>query len=185
MRFKETMDEIAGNVKRVSEEVEEETINEFKEMILQARKVFTYGAGRSGFMARAFAQRMMHLGIDSCFVGDAVTPYFNETDLFVVASGSGGTASAVALAEKAKKIGGKVALVTSTPDSPIGRIADLIIDIKSKSKADFGERKELLAPYTSLFDITTLSLFDSVARVIMDEKGITEEDIDSRHATVE
>jgi 6-phospho-3-hexuloisomerase len=127
----------------------------------------------------------MHLGLNSVFIGDSITPQFAKNDLLVIISGSGKTTSSVALAEKGKEIGGKIALITSHPNSSIGKIADLIIDIKSKSKIDVEGKSKTLAPYTSLFDITTLAFFDSIARVIMDRLNITEEHIDKRHATLE
>jgi len=42
-----------------------------------------------------------------------------------------------------------------------------------------------LAPYTSLFDISTLSVLDSICGAICGKLGVTEADIDKRHATLE
>ena len=186
MNFKQTMTEIANNIIRVKEEISGTKINDFTDLLTdKSRKIFIYGAGRSGFIGRAFAQRLMHLGFDSVFIGDSITPQFGKEDLLVIISGSGETTSSVAIAKKGKDLGGKIALITSHPKSSIGKIADLIIDIKSKSKIDLEGKSETFAPYTSLFDITTLAFFDSIARVIMDRLNITEEHIDKRHATLE
>ena len=185
MRFKKTMTEIANNILRVTNEIEIERINEITKLIYNSRKIFIYGAGRSGFIGRAFAQRLMHLGVDSVFIGDSITPQFIENDLLILISGSGETSSPVAIAKKCKKLKGKIILITSHPESSIGKISNSIINIKSKSKADLQKSSDILAPYTSLFDITTLAFFDSLARVIMDDKNITEIDIDKRHATLE
>ncbi|MHA1230665.1 MAG: 6-phospho-3-hexuloisomerase [Candidatus Helarchaeota archaeon] len=185
MRFKDTMEEIANNISKIKEEISEEILINFVNRIYTARKIFIYGAGRSGFIGRAFAQRLMHLGYNSVFIGDSITPQFIANDLLILISGSGETTSTVALAKKGKQLKGQIVLITSHPDSTIGKIADLIINIKSKSKSDLQKEKNTLAPYTSLFDITTLAFFDSIARVIMDEKNITELDIEKRHATLE
>ena len=147
-------------------------------------RIFIYGAGRSGFVGRCFAQRLMHLGIKSCFISDAITHQYSNKDLIILISGSGETTSPVALALKAQTIGGRIALLSSNPNSTIGNIADNTIEIKGKSK-DVALSQQSLAPYTSLFDISTLSVLDSIGGTLMEILGVTEMDIDNRHATLE
>ena len=187
-RFNNTMIEIANQVQKNIEIIDKDQIVKFIEILLQKKKednkIFVYGAGRSGFVGRCFAQRMMHLGIKSCFVSDAITPQYTSKDLAVIISGSGETTSPVAIAHKAKKIGGSIALLTGNPESTIGKISDIIIKIEGKSK-DIATSQETLAPYTSLFDISTLSVLDSVGSALMTILGVTEDDIDKRHATIE
>lgn len=148
------------------------------------RLVFVYGAGRSGFVGRCFAQRLMHLGINSCYISDAITHQYTHQDLVIIISGSGETPSSVAIAQKAKNIGGKIALLTGNVHSTISNLSDCIIKIEGKSK-DIAVSKHTLAPYTSLFDISTLSVLDSIGGTLMDLLGITEKEIDQRHATLE
>ncbi|MBA7651686.1 3-hexulose-6-phosphate isomerase [subsurface metagenome] len=187
-RFNETMFEIANQVKENANTINFNDILNTIDLILhmhdENNKVFIYGAGRSGFIGRCFAQRLMHLGIRSCFISDAVTYQYEETDLLVLISGSGETASTVAIAKKAKEIGGKIVLLSNNPKSTIGKISDYIIDIKGKSK-DVALSQETLAPYTSLFDISTLAVLDSIGGVLMKKLGVTEADIDKRHASIE
>lgn len=147
-------------------------------------RIFVYGAGRSGFVGRCFAQRLMHLDINTCYISDAITYQYSKKDLVIIISGSGETTSPVALALKAQKIGGKIALISSSLNSTIGKIADYIIEIKGKSK-NVAISQQSLAPYTSLFDISTLSVLDSIGGIIMKILGVTETDIDNRHATLE
>lgn len=187
-RILDTLVEISGQVKKVRDTLVMKPVTILIEKILAIYKsgqmVFLYGAGRSGFICRCFAQRLMHLGIKSCFISDAVTPAFTAKDLLIVMSGSGETTSPVALAQKAKKIGGSLACLTSNPESNIGKLADITVVVKGKSK-DVAIKEESLAPYTSLFDISCLSLFDALGGAIMVKLGQTEKDIDTRHATVE
>ena len=187
-RFNETMLEIANQVKENANIINFNDILNTIDLILhmhdENNKVFIYGAGRSGFIGRCFAQRLMHLGIRSCFISDAVTYQYEETDLLVLISGSGETTSTVAIAKKAKEIGGKIILLSNNPKSTIGKISDYIIDIKGKSK-DVALSQETLAPYTSLFDISTLAVLDSIGGVLMNKLGVTEADIDKRHASIE
>ncbi len=187
-RFNETMLEIANQVKENANIINFNDILNTIDLILYMHddnnKVFIYGAGRSGFIGRCFAQRLMHLGIRSCFISDAVTYQYEETDLLVLISGSGETTSTVAIAKKAKEIGGKIILLSNNPKSTIGKISDYLIDIKGKSK-DVALSQETLAPYTSLFDISTLAVLDSIGGVLMKKLGVTEADIDKRHASIE
>ncbi|TXT54007.1 MAG: 6-phospho-3-hexuloisomerase [Promethearchaeota archaeon] len=187
-RFSATMSEIADQIKLNANSIKEFELKDFLNLIIETNKngntIFVYGAGRSGFMGRAFAQRMMHLGISSCFVSDAVTHQYTKKDLLILISGSGETTSPVAIGKKAKEIGGNIALITANPQSSIGQIADCIITILGKSK-DKATAEKTLAPYTSLFDISTLSFLDSVGGILMGFLNVSEADIDKRHATVE
>ncbi len=187
-RFLMILQEIIDQLKLNSNVIDIRRILELIDLILMINKnnhkVFVYGAGRSGFVGRCFAQRLMHLGINSCFISDAITHQYTKNDLVIIISGSGETTSPVAIAQKANLIGGKIALLTGNPKSTIGNISDCIIEVKGKSK-DKAISTRTLAPYTSLFDISTLSVLDSIGGTLMDILGVTEKDIDNRHASLE
>ena len=187
-RFLNTLLEIADQVKKNSDSIDLSQVLKLIDLILEIksnnRRIFIYGAGRSGFIGMCFAQRLMHLGIKSCFVSDAVTYRYSKEDLLILVSGSGETTSPKAITEEAKEIGGKIALFTGNPKSTIGKLSDLTIKVEGKSKED-AISKESLAPFTSLFDISTLSILDSIGASLMVLLGITERDIDERHASIE
>jgi len=187
-RFKKTLLEIANQIKVNSEALDFDKILKLVNLIFTIKsennKVFVYGAGRSGFIGRCFAQRLMHLDINSCFISDAVTHRYTKDDLLILISGSGETASPVAIAKNANEIGGNIALFSANPNSSIGKLSDIVIEIKGKSK-DAAITEESLAPYTSLFDISTLSVLDSIGSVLMNVLNISENDIDKRHASIE
>jgi len=126
----------------------------------------------------------MHLGIDSCFISDAVTYQYTKNDLLILISGSGETTSPVAIAQKAREIDGKITLLTANINSTIGKLSDCIVRVEGKSK-DKAISEKTLAPYTSLFDISTLSVLDSIGATLMDILGVSEEVIDKRHASIE
>jgi 6-phospho-3-hexuloisomerase len=126
----------------------------------------------------------MHLGIESCFVSDAVTYRYSKDDLLLLISGSGETTSPKAIAERAKEIGGKIALITGNIKSSMAIISDLVLKVEGKSK-EKATTQETLAPFTSLFDISTLSILDSIGASLMFLLGIQEKDIDNRHASIE
>jgi 6-phospho 3-hexuloisomerase len=188
IRFYNTMLELASQIKINAEFIKFNDILNTINLILQLYgdngRVFVYGAGRSGFIGRCFAQRLMHLGIKSCFVSDAITYQYTSKDILILVSGSGETTSTVAIAKKAKEIGGKIVALTNNPKSMIVKLSDFFIEIKGKSK-DVALSKKTLAPYTSLFDISALAVLDTIAGILMENLKVTEQDIDKRHASIE
>ncbi|MFX0048500.1 MAG: SIS domain-containing protein [Candidatus Hermodarchaeota archaeon] len=187
-RFLNTLLEIAEQVKKNSIAIDIDNVLELIDLIIKVDsndgRIFIYGAGRSGFIGRCFAQRLMHLDIKSCFVSDAITYRYNKNDLLILISGSGETISSKAIAEEAKRIGGKIVTLSGNSKSSIALLSDLIIKVEGKSK-DIATSKESLAPFTSLFDISTLATLDSIGASLMVLLGISEKDIDERHASIE
>ncbi|WP_046175921.1 6-phospho-3-hexuloisomerase [Domibacillus indicus] len=151
--------------------------------ILEAKKIFVAGAGRSGFMAKSFAMRMMHVGLDPYVVGETITPNLQEEDLLIIGSGSGETKSLAAMAEKAKSIGASVAAVTIVPDSSIGRLADLVIELPAQTKADTSNKS--IQPMGSLFEQSLLLFYDSLILEIMEKRGMNSGNMYGRHANLE
>jgi 6-phospho-3-hexuloisomerase len=153
-RFLLTLNEIIDQIKLNSGVIDIQNILNLIELILNIKEndqmVFIYGAGRSGFVGRCFAQRLMHLGINSCYISDAITHQYTKNDLVIIISGSGETTSSVAIAQKANLIGGKIALFTGNPESTIGKISNCVIEIKGKSK-DMAISKKTLAPFNGYF----------------------------------
>ncbi len=72
---------------------------------------------------RAFGMRLMHLGKTVHVVGETTTPGIAATDLLILGSGSGRTASLVVMAEQARRLGAKVLLFTTDAESPLARLA--------------------------------------------------------------
>lgn len=173
------LQEIQTTVSSIRAEDAEKLVNG----ILDAKKVFVAGAGRSGFMAKSFAMRMMHVGLEPYVVGETVTPNLEKGDLFIIGSGSGETKSLVAMAEKAKSIGAAVAAVTIVPDSSIGRLADIIIEIPAQTKADTSHSS--IQPMGSLFEQSLLLFYDSLILHIMEKRGMDADNMYGRHANLE
>ncbi|MET3320469.1 UNVERIFIED_ORG: 6-phospho-3-hexuloisomerase [Peribacillus simplex] len=153
--------------------------------ILESKKVFVAGAGRSGFMAKSFAMRMMHMGIDSYVIGETVTPNFEKEDILIIGSGSGETKSLVSMAEKAKSIGGKIATVTIFPDSTIGQLAGITIKLPGSPKDQSEGDYKTIQPMGSLFEQTLLLFYDAVILRFMEKKGLDTNKMYGRHANLE
>jgi len=70
-----------------------EEVERLIDMLLNAknRKIFILGMGRSGFVARAFALRLMNLGFNVYFLGETITPAAGKGDRLIAISGTGTT----------------------------------------------------------------------------------------------
>lgn len=177
----EIIKELNRSVDLISNDEAEKLVNG----ILESKKIFVAGAGRSGFMAKSFAMRMMHMGIDAYVIGETVTPTFEKDDILIIGSGSGETKGLVSMAEKAKSIGGTIAAVTIFPESTIGQLADITIKLpgspKDQSESDF----KTIQPMGSLFEQTLLLFYDAVILRFMEKKGLDTKKMYGKHANLE
>jgi 6-phospho-3-hexuloisomerase len=184
MKTKGYTDEIMAELKRTLELINDEDAEKVVEGILRAKKIFVAGGGRSGFMAKAFVMRMMHVGLDAYVVGETVTPNLEPSDIFIVGSGSGETGSLAAMTKKAKSIGATVVAVTINPDSTIGKLADIQIEIPAQAKAE-GTSGKSIQPMGSLFEQSLLLFYDAIILRFMNKKGLNSDKMYGRHANLE
>lgn len=176
------LDELGRTLRAVSP-VELQT---FQETLLAAPRIFAVGRGRSGLYIRAFAMRLMHLGLMVHVVDDVTTPAIQNGDLLVIASGSGRTATLLQHANKAKGLGAKIALVTAFPNSPIGELADLTVHIPAPSVKDESTGQPAsVQPMANLFEQSLALMLDMVAILLMRELGQSGEQMFARHANLE
>ncbi|MDD4299457.1 MAG: SIS domain-containing protein [Methanomicrobium sp.] len=189
-------DEISYIISQMSED----EIKIFLCELLRERRIYVAGAGRSGLIGRAFAMRLMHIGLDSYVVGETVTPAMRKDDMVVIFSGSGETNSVVDIAETAKSLGGCLCLITSRKKSRIADIADCIINLPSKppDETDWentfevrqltGGYKSLslpLAPIGTLFETSAMILSDAVIASLMDIRHCGIDDVLGRLSNIQ
>ena len=178
--------EVVREIERTVAAIAPEEAERLVDLVLDARRVFVAGAGRSGFAVKAFAMRLMHLGFTAFVVGETSTPSATAEDVVVIGSGSGETTSLVAIAEKAKKIGARVALVTIAPDSRIARLADALVRIPAPTpKVERRGRTASIQPMGTLFEQTMLVLLDSVVLRLTERMGVDADAMFARHANLE
>ncbi|RLG46523.1 MAG: hypothetical protein DRN92_05115 [Thermoproteota archaeon] len=98
------------------------------------------------------------------------------------------------IAKQAKELGGILAVITSYPDSTLGKMADVTVVIKGRvlpsTHMDYESRQimgihEPLTPLGTLFEISTLVFCDALISELASRLGKTEEDLARRHATLE
>jgi len=190
----DAIDEILNNVKEVSLSLDKESIMEMLDILTSAKSVFVLGVGRSGLVAKAFAMRLMHLGINVYVVGETITPAIYADDCLLAISGSGETSFIISTAKITKKRGAKIIAVTSYPNSTLGKLADMVIRIKGRTKInsekDYIKRQingkhQPLAPLGTLFEVSTLIFLEGVISELMYKLGKTEDDLKARHTVLE
>ncbi|MCK4434100.1 6-phospho-3-hexuloisomerase [Candidatus Bathyarchaeota archaeon] len=196
--LKAAANEIVSGIKRSIEELDVKEVERLIELLLRAKdkKIFIVGMGRSGFVGRAFALRLMNLGFDVYFLGETITPAAEEEDLLIAISGTGATKMVLTASNAAKEIGTTVIAVTSFPESPLGQTADHVVMVKGRTKMGWpreedylarqlvGER-EPLTPLGSIFEDNCMVFLDGLIVELMHRLGRTEEDLKRRHASIE
>jgi 6-phospho-3-hexuloisomerase len=196
--LKAAADEIVECIKLSIEELNLNEVEKLIELLLKARdeKIFTVGMGRSGFVARSFALRLMNLGFNVYFLGETITPAAEKGDLLIAISGTGTTKMVLTASSAAKEIGAKVIAITSFPESPLGHLADLVVTVKGRTKAGLPKEEDYLArqiigerepltPLGSIFENNCMVFLDSLIVELMHRLGRTEADLKRRHATLE
>ena len=178
--------QVMAELDRTLGAVATDDVERLVDMILSARRVFVAGAGRSGLAMKAFAMRLMHLGLDTYVVGETVTPGMGADDLLLIGSGSGETGSLVAMAEKVRQLQGRLALVTIVADSRIGRLAEVVVAIPAPSpKARAAHGVTSVQPMGSLFEQSLFIFLDVVVLRLMELQGVDAAAMFGRHANLE
>jgi 6-phospho-3-hexuloisomerase len=175
------LDEITAVVPKVSQA----QLGALADRLASAHRVFVTGEGRSGFMARAFAMRLMHLGLAVYVIGETTTPSVRAGDTVVAVSGSGTTAGTVRVAEQAVGVEATVLAVTTEPESPLGRQAAACLVIPAATKYRRDGEAATVQPLSSLFDQVTHLALDAVCLELAGRRGIDNAAAKAAHANTE
>jgi len=167
--------------------ISDDEIESFVGLILSASRIFLSGAGRSRLAVMAFCMRLMHMGFNAHMVGEVTTPGIEPGDLLIIGSGSGETSTLSCHATKAKDIGASLALITISPQSSIGRLADVVIQIHAPSPkaAGTGSITESIQPMGALFEQSLFLLLDVVILLLMESKKDSSANMFKKHANLE
>ncbi|MBW3581806.1 MAG: 6-phospho-3-hexuloisomerase [Euryarchaeota archaeon] len=182
IRLRRGVDHVLGQVKDILDDVDDERLEEALSALEHAQRVFLYGAGRSGLVARAFAIRLMHLGYQTFVIGETITAPVAKGDVVLLISGSGETYPVVMTAEIAKNIGATVVSITHNQKTGIAALSDIVLALPAKRP---GPEQEQLAPLGTLFESATWILLDGFVADLMVRTGQTEVAMRKRHATLE
>lgn len=186
MNVTETAAKAAVELSQTLAKVNEEDVQKLIAAVMDAKKVYFAGAGRSLLALRCVAMRFMHVNFETYIVGDTTTPAFEKEDLIIIGSGSGETAGLVNIANKAKKIGGKIGLLTIREQSTLASLADILICIPAYTdKVDGLAIQKPILPGGTMFEQAMMVLGDTMIITLGKLQGVSTESYFVRHANLE
>ncbi len=189
LAMQQITDNIQKNIKFLRQHVDQ--VQQFVEAIDKAAKkghgIFIVASGRSAMVGQMFQTRLEHLEIPVCFVTNSRSvPYLQKGDLILVISGSGRTPIVKAILESYLDQNPKIISITSYPESWLGRISDLVVQLIGRTKIDIARREmgeeASLTPEGTQFEIATAVFLDGViAELVMHYKK-SNADLAARHS---
>lgn len=186
-QIKNKMQCVLAELEQIADLLDGEAINNLVGTLTRRNTVFIAGAGRSGFLLRCFAMRLMHMGQNVHMIGDVTTPAAKAGDTLLIGSGSGETASLVSMAKKAKVRGMTVSLITTNPKSTIAKLADAVAVIPAPTPKAKGKVKTAPSsqPMGNLFEQSMFLVLDCVVMLLMEKNRLTSDMMFARHANLE
>ncbi|GAB4542101.1 MAG: 6-phospho-3-hexuloisomerase [Pleurocapsa sp.] len=182
--FRQAIDLVVVENLKVLEQVKFFSVIQLAQSILNCNRVFVVGEGRSGLAIQMAAMRLMHLGLEVHVVGEVTAPSIEPGDLLIAGSGSGNTHGVVDIAQAAKKIGVTIAAITTNKNSPLGELAEIVIQIEAASKQSNNHlhSKQFAG---SLFEQSTLLLFDALFYLLAQHLHKSDEVLMAKHTNLE
>ncbi len=184
MHFSESVKTILAEIDNVAARINPDDAERFYTAVIAARRVFITGEGRSLFVSQTFAMRLSHLGITAAVIGEATCPKPGPGDLLVAVSGSGKTATVLAIVEGARKAGSRVHAISATRENPLAKIADDLLMIPGATKAEGKGEAKSAQPLSSLFDQALHVFLDAINLLIFQRKGKSKDQVKAKHNIV-
>lgn len=186
METPELIEAIAADIARALGQVDPAQIDAACDMILSANRAFIAGKGRSGLQMRAFAMRLMHLGLRVHVVDDVTTPAIGAGDLLLIGSSSGRTGSLLRYIDTARAAGAAMAAFTGNLESPIAAAAAAVLYIPASNfKAGRQTGLDSVLLMGSLFEHCLGLLCDLIIIRLKAALAIEEAAMNARHANLE
>ncbi len=172
---------VLADVARCVGSVDARQMRVLVDAIASKQRLVLVGTGRSGAMLRAMAVRLGHLGVAAHMAGEPGCPDIKDGDVVLVGSGSGRTPVPLEHAIAAREAGAAITLITTNTVSPIAKLAKMVIHIPA------GDVPLEDSPHTlrSLFEECLLIVCDCACRMLQDKLGVSTEEMEARHSSVE
>jgi 6-phospho-3-hexuloisomerase len=178
--YEAALDYLREQVTRSLARVPKETVARAVGLLQSAPATFVYGAGRSGIMGRAFAMRLVQVGLTAYVIGESVTPIVRRGDAVFILSGRGESHSSIQAANIVRREGAELIVLTARANSKLAHTATILLSLDFPEDAD--QRK--YAPLGTLFEAASLRLTDALIAELMAARGETEESMRRRHAII-
>ena len=143
-------------------------------------RVILTGMGKSGIIARKVAATFTSTGTAAFFLHPAEAVHgdlgaVQGDDVVIALSHSGETEELLRLLETIRRIGARLIAMSGSPDSTLGRAADIVLD------CGVGEEACPLNLAPTASTTAALAMGDALAMVLLVEKGFREEDFAHLH----
>ena len=181
-----TVESILKELADAAGQISQKQIDEAADLIAgHSGKIFCLGAGRSGLIARALANRLLHLGKQVWVIGDITTPPVDQNDLIIAVSSSGRSSSLVNTLEKAASIQARILLMTMADDSPAARLSDYCVILPGTSRLNQNPSASSIQPVGSLFEQMAWLCADAVVLEARNRLRLSNEQMLQAHANLE
>jgi 6-phospho-3-hexuloisomerase len=185
MRMNETPDAIISEIRQALASVTEAEWHDMAARIKNAPRIFVQGSGRSGYVGRGFAMRLMQMGFVAFFVGETITPAMESGDLLITLSGSGNTTHLSMNMDSARRLGAVIYLITAHKASPMAEMADRSIVIAGPTKMQAADEHASCQLIGSLFEQGAFIFCEAIVDILAKEFGLGSDDMMKRHANLE
>ncbi len=175
--------EVMNEISQVMAKVDEQQLQKILPLFTKQRRIFVRGPGRSGFQAKGFAMRLMHLGYEVHVIGETITPSVQAGDLFIAISGLGTTKGVLMDAKSAQEKGLTLLVFTSDNQSALAKLADEMIVIPGATKT--GSVIASIQLLSSLFDQTLHITLDVLCLMLSRKQSATNDEILQAHVNIE
>ncbi|MGC2789890.1 MAG: SIS domain-containing protein [Thermoplasmata archaeon] len=169
---------IAARVTEALDRLEPAAISTSVALLARSPATFVYGAGRSGIIGRAFAMRLVQLGLTAYVIGESVTPIVRRGDVVFILSGRGESYSSLQTANIVRREGAELIVLTGRASSKLAHIATVLLTLEFPEDPD----RPRMAPLGTLFESASLRLTDAIIAELLHARGETEDSMRRRHA---
>lgn len=133
------------------------------EMLLSAKKIEIYGIFRSAVVATDMYYQLIQLGLPANFVSDVLTcamsaSMLDGNSLVVAVSSSGQTQDVIDAVRLAKANGAPILAITAHRESPLARLADVILIAAPGGSSFSTHATEIRASQLAIVDTLCISL---------------------------
>jgi 6-phospho-3-hexuloisomerase len=129
--------------------------------------------------------RLFHLGRSVSVVGDMTAPAIGQGDVLLLSAGPGMLATALALAEVAKRAGARVLTITAQPQGAVPKASDDVLVIPGQTMADDRGPHVAALPMGSVFEGALFLLFEVMILRLKAKLGVSDAAMRANHTNLE
>lgn len=178
----EEFSQICAELSTVTCNLSDQQAQNVLNLLFSAKRVFLSGEGRSGLMIRALANRLTQINLNVHVASEITCPAINTNDLLIFNSASGKSLFLISQAKSAQKAGAKVITFTANSNALLAQNSDIVININAQTK---DEKQTSMQPMGSLYEQTSLLLFDSLILKALHANLISTTQMRSVHSNLE